>query len=142
VKTEPGSEFPVAIRLSQLETECIKVLWQKQAATVSEVKSAISRPLAYTTIMTVLDRLLDKGAVVRHKQGRSFRYSPALDLNSARLQAVHKLVENLFDKDPRALIQFVQEQRLPEPTQLRARERKPSSAPASLLRAEIDDSLL
>ncbi|MGE0406645.1 MAG: BlaI/MecI/CopY family transcriptional regulator [Candidatus Korobacteraceae bacterium] len=130
------------IRLSQLEVECIKVLWRKKAASVAEVRSGMARPLAYTTVMTVLDRMMDKGAVIRRKNGRAYVYSPALDLQSARRQAVQRLIENLFDQDPSALIQFVSEHGDgPGSGERRSRSRKGVEAPAAL-RVEIDDSLL
>jgi predicted transcriptional regulator len=130
-----------SIRLSQLEVECIKVLWRKKAASVAEVRSEMARPLAYTTVMTVLDRMMDKGAVVRRKNGRAYVYSPALDLHSARLQAVRRLLENLFDQDSQTLIQFISEQS----DGRGAGERRPrprKAAPGQAARVEIDDSLL
>jgi BlaI family penicillinase repressor len=133
-----SSESP--IRVSQLEMECLKVLWRKKAASVAEVRSAMPRPLAYTTVMTVLDRMMEKGAVVRRKNGRAYVYSPALDLHSARRQAVRRLLDNLFDQDAQALIQFVSEQREQAGGERRARIRRNGGMPA--VRAEIDDSLL
>lgn len=123
------------IQLSQLETECIRILWQKQAATVAQVRSAIPRPLAYTTVMTVLDRMREKGAIVRRKQGRTFLYSPALDRDLARREAVRRLLECFFDRDPQALVRFL----------LAQGEATSSPAPGNLPeagRVEIDDSLL
>jgi predicted transcriptional regulator len=140
------------IRLSQLETECIRVLWQKENASVAEVKSAMERPLAYTTVMTVLDRLIDKGAVVRRKHGRAYLYSPALDLSSARSQAIRRLLENLFDHDAQALVQFILDNGMTHPggtqmsdlhsTDRGPRPRKMAIATRTSARVEIDESLL
>jgi predicted transcriptional regulator len=131
------------MRLSQLEIECIKVLWQKQSASVAEVKSGVSRPLAYTTVMTVLDRMREKGVVIRQKQGRAYVYSPALDRKAARLQAVRRLLENLFDQDPQELVRFVLEHSdSHQPGDRRARPRKAASYPSPPARSEMDDSLL
>ncbi len=130
------------IRLSQLEVECIKVLWRKKAASVAEVRSGMTRSLAYTTVMTVLDRMMDKGAVIRRKNGRAYVYSPALDLHSARLQAVRRLLENLFDQDAQALIQFVAEQSDGRAAGERRTRTRKGTNPLSAARVEIDDSLL
>lgn len=56
------------------------MLWETERAhTVREVLDVLNRqrrpPLAYTTVMTVLARLTEKGALVRHQQGRSFIYA-------------------------------------------------------------------
>lgn len=87
------------------------VLWEAdQAHTVREVLDALNRqrrqPLAYTTVMTVLTRLADKGALLRHQQGRSFTYAP-LVADEAAL-AVHDVVR---DYGEAALAHFVEEAR-------------------------------
>ena len=63
-----------------LELECLKVLWTLGEGNVKDVRQALtgSRPLAYTTVMTVLDRLTRKGGVARRKVGRAFVYVPVL----------------------------------------------------------------
>ncbi|MCI0418203.1 MAG: BlaI/MecI/CopY family transcriptional regulator, partial [Acidobacteria bacterium] len=66
--------------LSRLELECMKAIWLRQAATVSDVQQFLlpDRPLAYTTVLTILDRLAKKGAVTRVKQGKAHVYAPSL----------------------------------------------------------------
>lgn len=82
-----------------LELACLTVLWKRGEADVGEVQEAMreSRPLAYTTVMTVLERLASKGMVTRQKSGRSFRYTPARDREEIRALAVAQLVEQFFD---------------------------------------------
>ncbi len=92
---------------ASLEMECLKVLWTEPEASVAQVRAGLSRPLAYTTVMTVLDRMSAKGLVVRRKRGRAWVYSAGLDLETARAQAVSKLVANLFDSDTRALVRYL-----------------------------------
>ena len=60
------------------ELLCLKALWSLQEGNVKEVRRVVaqSRPLAYTTIMTVLERLVRKGKLTRRKVGRAFVYSP------------------------------------------------------------------
>lgn len=61
-----------------LETDVMEVLWRKNPATPSDVRQALAptRKLAYTTVMTVLSRLHEKGFLTRTKEGRAFSYAP------------------------------------------------------------------
>ncbi len=104
--TRPNA-LVMAAKLAQLELECIKVLWRVPAASVAQVRAALTRPLAYTTVMTVLDRMSVKGAVTRRKAGRAYLYSAALPRDTARARAVQQLVSDFFDNDPRALAQYL-----------------------------------
>ena len=82
-----------------LEIECLKALWDLGEATVRQVRQALAptRPLAYTTVMTVLERLARRGAVSRRKAGRSFIYTPQVGRDALRRLAVAQLVTNLFN---------------------------------------------
>ncbi|HXE91716.1 MAG TPA: BlaI/MecI/CopY family transcriptional regulator [Terriglobales bacterium] len=113
-------------RLPQLEMDCMSVLWRQPAATVAEVRSALPRPLAYTTVMTVLDRMASKGVVTRHKNGRAYLYSAVLDRETARRAAVERLLANLFENDRAALVEY-----LARPAQ-RAERSHGTSAPATV----------
>ncbi len=81
-----------------LELECLKALWALREGNVRAVRQelAAARPLAYTTVMTVLDRLARKGLVTRHKLGRSFLYAPLVSRDELRRLAVEQLVESFF----------------------------------------------
>ena len=83
----------------RLELECLKALWLLGQANVRQIRELISphRPLAYTTVMTVMDRLARRGCVRRQKTGRSFVYTPLLTQDTVRRMAVQDLVECLFD---------------------------------------------
>ncbi len=94
-------------KLAQLEMDCMKVLWGRSAASVAQVRAALPRPLAYTTVMTVLDRMSVKGVVARRKHGRAYLYSAALPREAARARAVQQLISDLFDGDSRALAQYL-----------------------------------
>ncbi len=65
------------LELAPLELDCMNVLWRLGQATVRDVHGAmaITRPRAYTTIMTILDRLAQKGVVGRKKAGRAWLYT-------------------------------------------------------------------
>lgn len=115
-------------RPAQLEMECLKILWAQGEASVAQVRAGLQRPLAYTTVMTVLDRMCGKGLVTRHKRGRGYAYSATLNRETARAEAVRQLLSNLFDGDSRALVRYLL---------------SGSAAPSRRTRqAEIDDELL
>jgi BlaI family transcriptional regulator, penicillinase repressor len=84
--------------LPPLELECMKALWALGKATVEDIRARLmpTRPLAYTTVMTVMDRLARKGIAQRRKQGRAHLYSSAVAEESVREHAVNRLVENFF----------------------------------------------
>ncbi|WP_305784605.1 BlaI/MecI/CopY family transcriptional regulator [Symbioplanes lichenis] len=66
--------------LGDLERDIMQQLWTaEEPLTVRQVHEALSetRDLAYTTVMTVLDRLAKKGVVTQHKKDRAYRYAPA-----------------------------------------------------------------
>ena len=125
--------------MAQLEMECLKVLWSLSSASVSQVRERLPRPLAYTTVLTVLDRMSAKGLVRREKHGRAYLYSAALQRDAARAQAVGQLLANLFERDPRALIDYLAAGVPDISTELlRVRTRSPRR-PAS---SSMDDVLL
>src|SRR5690625_7018340 len=66
--------------MGDLERAVMAQLWRSSTPrTVREVHAALepTRPLAYTTVMTVLDRLAKKGLVTQEREGRAYRYFPA-----------------------------------------------------------------
>jgi predicted transcriptional regulator len=91
--------------LAPLELQCLSVLWPMGEGTVRDIHRAlaISRPRAYTTVLTIMDRLEQKGIVSRRKVGRAFHYQAKLSAEEARLKAVEKIVEGFFDGSPEAL---------------------------------------
>jgi predicted transcriptional regulator len=94
-----------------LELECLKVLWTLGEGNVKDVRQALtgSRNLAYTTVMTVLDRLARKGGVARRKVGRSFVYAPVLSRGVLRRLAVQDLVDRFFEGSEDALIELLKD---------------------------------
>ncbi len=92
-----------------LELECLKALWTLGEGNVRDVRRALTanRALAYTTVMTVLDRLARKGGVARRKVGRSFVYAPVLKRDSLRRLAIRDLVDRFFDGSEDALLDYL-----------------------------------
>ena len=62
--------------LGPLELLIMETLWRRGESNVRDVVDCLERPLAYTTVMTTLDRLYKKGLLVRHKTRRAFVYAP------------------------------------------------------------------
>ncbi len=91
--------------LAPLELECLNALWPAGEATVRQIQQQLfaSRPRAYTTIMTIMDRLAHKGVVTRRKQGKAYVYAPNLTADQARAHAVEQLVDGFFEGSPGAL---------------------------------------
>jgi predicted transcriptional regulator len=90
--------------------EVMKVLWEVGTGTVAQVQIELRRlrPFAYTTVMTLLDRLAKKGAVSRLRQGRGYVYTPVLDRDTALKLALHRLMRDFFNGFPAPLISYLQ----------------------------------
>ncbi len=91
--------------LAPLELDCLNALWPRGEATVREIQQALAptRPRAYTTIMTILDRLAQKGVVERRKTGRAWTYRANVSAQDARSRAVTQLINGFFDGSAEAL---------------------------------------
>lgn len=72
-----GATENQTLALGSLELELMEILWANGENSVRDVVPKLSRPLAYTTVMTTLDRLFKKGLLDRHKSDRAFFYSPS-----------------------------------------------------------------
>ncbi len=96
-----------------LELLCLKTLWQMGEGRVEDVRRVVGevRPLAYTTVMTILERLVRRGAASRRKMGRSFVYAPEVSRESLRRLAVQEMLDTFFDGSPDALAAFLREGR-------------------------------
>src|SRR5580693_44741 len=92
--------------LAPLELDCMNTLWPMGEGTVREIRDGLAprRPRAYTTIMTIMDRLARKGVVERRKVGRAYMYRPNLSAEEARAQALSQVVDNFFGGSKEALL--------------------------------------
>jgi predicted transcriptional regulator len=95
--------------LAPLELECMNTLWPMGQGTVREIRDQLAprRPRAYTTIMTIMDRLARKGVVERHKVGRAYCYRPSLSADEARAHALGQVVEGFFGGSTEALLEQI-----------------------------------
>ena len=124
--------------LSRLELECMKAIWLRQAQTVSDVQESLLplRPLAYTTVLTILDRLSRKGAVTRVKQGKAYVYAPALSFELSRQEALAELLQSYFEGSRERLIEFL------ESGTTRVRQPRPVHHPRLENSADLQECLL
>lgn len=92
--------------LGSLQLEVMRTLWAKGRATVAEVQQALAptRPLAYTTLATVLGRLERQGIVERRDEGRAAVYEPAVSESDVGHSVVTDLLERLFSGRPSELV--------------------------------------
>jgi BlaI family penicillinase repressor len=99
-----GSRHSI-LDLAPLELDCMNALWPFGEATVRQIQEALrpTRPRAYTTIMTILDRLAQKGIVQRRKSGRAWVYRAGVSADQARTHAVSQVVDGFFGGSPGAL---------------------------------------
>ena len=92
-----------------LELLCLKALWSLGEGSVKDVRRLVvqARPLAYTTIMTVLERLVRKNKLARRKVGRAFVYAPQESRDAMRRVAIRELLEGFFDGSEEELLLFL-----------------------------------
>jgi len=83
-------------RLGPLEQELLSALWMRGSATVREMIDAGGINLAYTTVMTTLDRLYKKQLLNRSAEGRAFRYSPRYTQEELEKAAVGEAIRQLL----------------------------------------------
>lgn len=94
----------MAIRLSHRELDVMAVLWARGSGTVAEVREALSDALAYTTVLTVLRTLEEKGYAGHEEEGKAHRYRPLVARERAGRSALSRMVEKLFNGSPELLL--------------------------------------
>lgn len=103
----------MSLRLSDRELDVMAVLWARGSGTVAEVREALPDPLAYTTVLTVLRTLEEKGFVGHEEEGKAHRYLPLVARERAGRSALTRMVEKLFDGSPELLLtQLVSDRKL------------------------------
>ena len=78
----------------------LDALWARGSATVRELLKNSHPELAYTTVMTTLDRLFKKGLLTRSEDGRAFRYVPRFSREELQRQAAVHAFRQLLDASP------------------------------------------
>ena len=84
--------------LTPLELDIMKVVWNRTPINVRSVQEAIrpARKLAYTTVMTIMDRLYHKGVLSRTLHSRTHYYEPAIEYTAVRDEALQTLIKSFF----------------------------------------------
>lgn len=93
------------VQLGELELEIMNVLWQaNQPMTVADVVKALDHSRAYTTVMTTMSRLHEKGYLSQERTGRAFSYTPCISRTSALQQMWGRMADILMGGDMLELI--------------------------------------
>jgi predicted transcriptional regulator len=96
------SDDPVARYLGELQTEVMGIFWRRKSATVREALELLNehrrrKKLAYTTVLTLITRLWQRGMLAREPEGRGFRYQAAKSRDTVIGELSEQLIDRLFD---------------------------------------------
>lgn len=92
------------ISFTERELDVMAVLWDRGSGTVAEVQAGLADELAYTTVLTILRTLEEKGRVRHEEEGRAYRYIPVVGREEAGASAVQRLVRKVFRGSPELLL--------------------------------------
>lgn len=95
---------PKAEKLTPLELEIMHVLWEEGPANVQSVQQKLKRPLAYTTVQTMLNILHRKGKVKRTLKERAYFYTPAVSRSHVTRQHIGDIIDRLFGGSAESLV--------------------------------------
>ena len=104
---------PGDLALSDLQLTLMRVFWSRPSASAAEVVADLrtSRPLAHTTVATLLSRLEKRGLLVADREGRQVSYRAAVSRQEVRRSMVSALLAGLFDGEARGLLSHLVDQR-------------------------------
>jgi BlaI family penicillinase repressor len=122
------------MKLTQAEWQIMNALWEKHPATARDIMSRLPKDVkwAYTTLKTMLSRLVEKEAVSEQKQSNMSVYEPLISQRKARLSAFRQLLDQSFDGAMGPLMHFMLEEQ-----KLNAKQRKEL---IEILRNESEES--
>jgi predicted transcriptional regulator len=103
------------VTFTDRELDVMAVLWDCGSATVAEVRERLSDDLAYTTVLSVLRTLDEKGHVGHRGEGKAHRYFPLVERRVAGRSALARLIDTMFNGSPELLLtQLVSDRDLTE----------------------------
>ena len=110
-----------SILLTRQELQIMRVVWETEQVTVREVCEVISRkkPTAYTTVLTLMGILEEKGALAHVRSGRAYVYRPLLSRRQATQNQVRDVIARFFDGQPVKLVESVLENEVKERDELK-----------------------
>lgn len=97
------SNQPSLTQLGPLEQRLLGEVWARSNATVRELIDYAQLDMAYTTVMTTLDRLYKKGLLRRTEENRAFRYFPLVTKEELQRQAAGEVIQQLLSSGPASL---------------------------------------
>jgi len=97
------SNQPSLTQLGPLEQRLLGEVWERKNATVRELIDHGQQQIAYTTVMTTLDRLYKKGLLSRIEENRAFRYFPLVTKEELQRQAAGQAIQQLLASGPASL---------------------------------------
>jgi BlaI family penicillinase repressor len=98
---------PLRAAFGRLERAVMDTVWRGGDFSVRDVQTALVRRVAYTTVMTTLDRLYKKGLVLRRREGRAFMYSAAVKRHELETTMTRGLLTGLLSETPNAARPFL-----------------------------------
>lgn len=99
------------MKLSGRQLAIMRVLWNRGEATVAEVQQALNveKPLAYSTVATVMSRMEEKGLLTHRTEGRVYHFRPTISEDGAGTSVVAELVDGIFGGSPADLVSHLLE---------------------------------
>ncbi len=92
------------ISFTERELDVMGVLWDMGGGTVAEVRERLQDDLAYTTVLTVLRTLEEKGHVGHVEEGKAYRYHPLVERQQAGSSVLKRMMRKLFKDSPELLL--------------------------------------
>jgi BlaI family penicillinase repressor len=111
---------PPSTQPTPAELEALHILWERGPSTVREVMDTMSRHLAYTTVLTLLNVMHEKKLVTRKPEGRAFRYAARFEPDQTQRSMLADLLDRAFDGSANLLVARLLEQTNPSPEELSA----------------------
>ena len=97
------------------ELDVMSILWRRGSATVAQVREDLGEELAYTSVLSALQLLEEKGHVRHEREGKAYRYLPVAAAEDAGRTALGRLLDRVFaGSAERLLAQLVTERELSE----------------------------
>ena len=86
------------ISISESEWKIMRVLWEKPDLSLREITASLEETdWSYTTIRTLVTRLMEKGAISADKSSSNFKYYPAVTEDECKLKEMNRFLSRVFD---------------------------------------------
>ena len=92
------------VSFTDRELDVMDVLWELGGGTVADVRERLTDELAYTTVLTVLRTLEEKGHVGHTEHGKAYRYHPLVQRQEAGTSVLRRVLRKVFRNSPELLL--------------------------------------